>query len=233
MQTIAKRDARCSRQRCAPWLGHALHIPAEDENRLDLPDAQERRQYKEKRRQEGQSEPLRNRYPLKLDIRGDREEPGDQQRECLLHPGAEEDPNTPAGQRQEDRLQEIDLQNLGRTAPERLHHRDRIELLLQVGLHCHRHAESAHHESNQADKAQKGGRVAQPPGDQRMRLAVIGDHRFRESHRQLFPRLQDHLVGAARRELEKKALRTAAAFLQQACPLQVGPGQHHAGSHVH
>ncbi len=125
----------------------------------------------------------------------DVDELGQQQRKRELHPQSPNaTPSRPAEKPQHQRLQQIDLHNLSGARTQRLHDGNRIQPLLQMRSHSHRHADRTKHQRNKTHQRQETRRAIQPLRQRRIGLAVINHLRLWQ---ELFqPRLQvrDSLV---------------------------------------
>src|SRR5579871_596400 len=122
-------------------------------------------------------------------------------------------------------LQQIDLNNLPRPSPQRLHNRNRIQPLLQMRPHRHRNAHRAQHQRHQAHQRQQTSRPIQPLRQRRIRLAIINNLRLRQQLLQPILQVPDSLIRNRRAtsrlwNLKQKSLPRMAPRSQQPTSLQ-------------
>ena len=85
----------------------------------------------------------------------------DEMRKNALHAVSCDDAQHRAGRAQNRRLERVDADHLRRSRAHRLHDGDAVQVLLQVRVHGHGHAQCADNQCDQADDAEECGRVVQ------------------------------------------------------------------------
>ena len=139
-------------------------LPAQDARRGHRECGEQRRQSEEHRDSQAQPETAQDRQRLELDLRQHREEVAGEGGYETLEGQTERDTGEAPGACQQDGLTEIDRQDLPRSSPERLPHRDRVEAAGEPGAHRLRHADAAHDEREQRDETEEAfGPVDAPP----------------------------------------------------------------------
>ena len=154
---IAARDQIRRRRAAPPRTALRLHIAAEDQRRTNVANPQQRRQREQQRHQAGDGDALHGRpgVPIRRDVH--RKILGDQARKRRRHADAERHADHAAAQPEHQRLRRVDADHLRRPRAHALHHRDGIQLLLQVPVHGAGHAHGADHQRDQADQAEERG----------------------------------------------------------------------------
>ena len=172
-----QRRARIA-QPLSPARPDLRHLTAEDYAGPDAPDAKQRRQREQQRRQNTDRQSLDGGSEVPVLLRTQMEITRDERRKGRFDRGSERHPHQASRQSQAERLQQIDLHDFPRARANAFHDGDGIHLLLQVRVHGRGHAERAHNQRDEAHQAQECGRAVQTLGDDRMRLAEIGDQRI-------------------------------------------------------
>ncbi len=105
---------------------------------------------------------------------------GEEVREGELHADAQEDAQETAGEAQEERLDEVDLDDLSRVGAEGLHDGDGVEALGEMGAHGHGDADGAEDEGDEAHEGEQAGGLVEAGGEGGVGFAVVGDLGFGE-----------------------------------------------------
>ena len=115
----------------------------------------------------------------------------DDGREDVLHGASNEDAKNTSRNAEQQRLQNIDLDNLRGAASDALHDGNGIEPLPEVCMHGGGYADTAHDQRDEADQAQKAGAEVERARDVLVGLTIVGDGIAGEDLFQLVAKLSD------------------------------------------
>ena len=96
-------------------------------------------------------------------------------REGQLHADSQQYTQQSSGGAEQQRLDEVDFDDLAGACAQRLHDGDGIEPLREMRAHGHGHADSAKDERHQAHERQQAGGLVESVGERRVGLAIVGN----------------------------------------------------------
>src|SRR6185437_8804887 len=142
-----------------------FYSAAENEDRTDAADVEQRRKGEQQCDEYAGGQAGEDRVRLHVELRRNVDEFGEEGGEGKLHTDSAGDPEQTAEQAEEERLQQVDFDDLRAARAERLHDGDGIQALLQVRAHGHGDADRAEHERDEAHQREQTGGAVQAVGD--------------------------------------------------------------------
>ncbi len=153
---------------------------AQDGDRAHVANVEQRRQAEE----DGGEDSGGQRGGDGLDGQGEwrtqRQKRSEERREDVFDAEAEGYADESSGEAEEDGLEQVDAQDVGRACADGLHDGEDFNALLQVGAHGHGDADGSEDHGDETDEAEESGGVVEAASELGTGLAEVGDLRVRE-----------------------------------------------------